>query len=369
MTNKEDLCYALALNDIPQIGSVQARLLIEYFGNFRSIFTSSKGILENIPGIGSIRAQNIRAYNDHDRIHQEIDRLSKANIEPILYTSPKYPYRLKHCDDAPVVLYYKGNADLNADKVIAIVGTRKPTEQGRQYVKTYLEALASTSPLVLSGLAYGIDYQAHRIAIDVGLNTIGVLANGLHTIYPGIHTDLAREMVYQGGLLTEFTLGTKPDKQNFPKRNRLVAGMCDALLVVETDSKGGSMITAEIAASYNRDIFAIPGRITDTTSKGCNELIRENKARLTLSPQDLMEYMNWEGNPTPKPSSATMLFEARSEEEQKLIQCLQEHGTMHIDRLMVIAGLNPKQFHQAILTLELEGLCKRFSGNHFSLLS
>lgn len=369
MTNKEELVYAMALEQIPQIGTIQAKVLLDYFGDFSSIFSSTKGILENISGIGSIRAKNILDYKNFDQILKQVEQLQRSTIEAIIFSSPQYPSRLKHCDDAPTILYYKGNQSFNADKVIAIVGTRKPTEQGRQYVRNYLEALIPHQPIVVSGLAYGIDYQAHRVALDLGLPTIGVLANGLHTIYPGIHTDLAREMIHKGGLLTEFPLGTKPDKQNFPKRNRLVAGMCDALLVIETDRKGGSMITAEIAASYNRDIFALPGRITDTQSRGCNELIRENKARLTLSPQDLIEYMNWESHAPKLLAPAPVLFAHRTEEEMKLIKCLQEFGTMHVDRFMVIAGLSPKQFHQAILTLELDGICKRFSGNHFSLIS
>ncbi|MFZ9300564.1 MAG: DNA-processing protein DprA [Chitinophagaceae bacterium] len=369
MTNEEELVHALALQQIPQIGPVQARILIEHFHYFSSIFSSSKGVLENIPGIGSIRAKNILGFNDFSSIHEQISSLKKWQIEPLIYTSPHYPYRLKHCDDAPIVLYFRGNTDLNHNRIIAIVGTRKPTEQGRQLVKSFLQEMISISPLVVSGLAYGIDYQVHRVAVDLGLPTIGVMANGLHTIYPGIHSDLAREMIGNGGLLTEFTLGTKPDKQNFPKRNRLVAGMSDAVLVMETDSKGGSMITAEIAVSYNRDVFAVPGRVNDIQSRGCHDLIRENKARLTVSAHDILAYMNWKQDVKPEPVQAPLLFAERSDAESTLIRSLQEYGTMHIDRLMVISGLPPRDFHQAILNLELEGICKRFSGSHFTLLS
>ncbi len=184
MTNKEELVHALALQQIPQIGPVQARILIEHFHHFSSIFSSSKGVLENIPGIGSIRAKNILGFNDFSSIHEQISSLKKWQIEPLIYTSPHYPYRLKHCDDAPIVLYFRGNTDLNHNRIIAIVGTRKPTEQGRQLVKSFLQEMISISPLVVSGLAYGIDYQVHRVAVDLGLPTIGVMANGLHTIYP-----------------------------------------------------------------------------------------------------------------------------------------------------------------------------------------
>lgn len=368
MTDQDELLYALALNQIPQIGPVQAKLLIEFFGNFSSIFSSSKTILENIPGIGTIRAKNILAFSNFSDIKEQIKLHKKYSVNTLLYTSPLYPYRLKHCDDAPIVLYYRGNISLNKEKIISIVGTRKPTEQGRQLVRTILEEMKHVSPIVLSGLAYGIDYQAHKTAVDLGLSTIGVLANGLHTIYPGVHTSLAREMMQQGGLITEFNIGIKPDRQNFPKRNRLVAGMCDAILVVETDRKGGSMITAEIAASYNRDIFAVPGRVSDSQSRGCNELIKDNKARLTVSAQDILDYMNWQSEASLSLNVTPSLFIERTKTEQNLIKCLQEFGTMHIDRLMVVSGSNPKEFHQAMLNLELEGLCKRFSGNHFSLL-
>lgn len=364
----EELKHALALIRISQIGPIQARILIEHFGNFSSIFQCSKGVLENIPGIGSVRAHNIRSFNNWHSVKEEIKQLESMKIDVLLYTSPNYPYRLKHCDDAPTVLFFKGQANLNNEKIIAIIGTRKPTEQGRQLTVKYLQELSHISPLILSGLAYGIDYQAHRSALDLHLPTVGVLANGLQTVYPGIHTAIAKEMIQYGGILTEFPLGTKPDKQNFPKRNRLVAGMCDALLVIETDHKGGSMITAEIAASYNRDIFAIPGRIGDIQSRGCNELIMHNKARLTLSPTDLLAYMNWQDEIKTVALPTPSLFKERTEPELKLLNCLQEYGTMHVDRLMVIAGITPKEFHSAILTLELEGICKRFAGNHFSLL-
>lgn len=369
MIDIEELKHALALNQIPQIGPVQARILIEHFGNFSSIFQCSKGVLESIPGIGCVRAQNIRSFNKWDAVKEEIKQIDSMKIDVILYTSPNYPYRLKHCDDAPPVLFFKGRANLNNEKIIAIIGTRKPTEQGRQLTEKYLQELSHISPLIVSGLAYGIDYQAHRSALDLNLPTVGVLANGLHTVYPGIHTAMAKEMIQCGGLLTEFPLGTKPDKQNFPKRNRLVAGMCDALLVIETDYKGGSMITAEIAASYNRDIFAIPGRVGDIQSRGCNELIMHNKARLTLSPTDLLAYMNWQDElkTTSRPNPS--LFKERTDPELKLLKCLQEYGTMHVDRLMIIAGISPKEFHSAILNLELEGICKRYAGNHFSLMT
>jgi DNA processing protein len=219
--------------------------------------------------------------------------------------------------------------------------------------------------LVISGLAYGIDQFAHRAALDNGLKTIGVLANGLDTIYPASHTSLARDMVQRGGLLTEFISGTKPDKQNFPRRNRIVAGLCDALWVVETDVKGGSMITADIAAGYNREVFASPGRTMDRKSAGCNLMVRENKARVTLEPSDIPEFLNWE--PASTAVKQAQLFVQLGEDEQKIITLLHNRGSLRIDDLLQASGLSRSACHSALLTLELEGLLMRSPGNMLSL--
>lgn len=368
MTDDEEIIHALALSRIPQIGPVQARMLAEHIGSYARVFRTPPKLLEEIPGIGRVRALNIRNFTDFKSCEETVSETRKAGIQILPFTSENFPGKLKNCDDPPLLLFAKGRMNLNPDRVLAVVGTRKPTEQGRQLVDMYLKEIQNAQPLILSGLAYGIDYQAHRTALNLGLPTVAVLANGLHTIYPGLHAGLAREMMENGGVLTEFPWGTKPDKQNFPRRNRIVAGMCDALLVVETDVKGGSMITAEIALSYNRDIFAIPGRLNDSQSRGCNVLIRDNKARLTLSPDDLMEYMNWKDIPVKKPPFAPSLFEKQSDDERIILKQLKEHGTMQIDRLMVLSGLPPHRFHTAILQLELQNLCKRLSGNQFTSL-
>lgn len=368
MMNEEEIICAAALTTIPQIGPVQAKILADHFGGYSRIFTATKGMLERIPGIGSVRAANIGRVGNFREIKNKLDQLRQANGIALLYTSPEYPQRLKHCDDAPPILYFKGNTNLNQSRTLAVVGTRKPSEHGLWMVQLYLEALRPYAPLIISGLAYGIDHKAHQVALQQGLATIGVMANGLHTVYPGVHASLARDMLGKGGLLTEFPWGTKPDKQNFPRRNRIVAGMCDALLVVETDAKGGSMITAELALGYNRDIFALPGRITDKQSRGCNELILENKARMTVTPDDLIRYMNWNELPSGQTATAPTLFNDRNEAEQQLISLLRQFGTLQIDKLTLLSGLPRHQFHSALLNLELDGLCKRSSGNLFTLL-
>jgi DNA processing protein len=361
----EELLYAIALSLVPQVGAVQGRVLLETLGSARAIFKTPISTLEKIPGIGRIRAGNIRSFSGFERAESELRFIEKFNVQPLVFNMPGYPRRLLHCEDPPFILFYKGNANLDEQKVISIVGTRKPSEYGQSLVRRYMDEWKNEGILVISGLAYGIDQFAHRAALDNGLKTIGVLANGLDTIYPASHTSLARDMVQRGGLLTEFISGTKPDKQNFPRRNRIVAGLCDALWVVETDVKGGSMITADIAAGYNREVFASPGRTMDRKSAGCNLMVRENKARVTLEPSDIPEFLNWE--PASTAVKQAQLFVQLGEDEQKIITLLHNRGSLRIDDLLQASGLSRSACHSALLTLELEGLLMRSPGNMLSL--
>lgn len=364
MKDPDELLYFIALTQVPQIGSVHARILLENFGTAGEIFRAKRSLLEKIEGIGSIRAKNISNFKDLRKAEKELVFIEKYRISPLMFHQDEYPKRLKQCADPPVILFYRGNADLNAEKIISIVGTRKQTEYGRYLVEQYLEAWKNQGILIISGLAYGIDQIAHKNSLRFGLPTVGVLANGLDTIYPSSNTLLAREMISNGGLITEFLSGTKPDKQNFPRRNRIVAGMCDALLVVETDIKGGSMITAEIAGGYNREIFAIPGRVHDRKSAGCNSLIRDNKARLSASPEDLIEFMNWDIAPR---MAQQYIFPELGKDASVLLRLLQEQGAVHVDRLHSISGLMRSSFHSALLNLELEGIIEQIPGKYYIL--
>jgi DNA processing protein len=264
---------------VPNVGAIQSKVLLEHFCSPENIFSASTRDLENVPGIGTIRARSIRSFRDFSIAEKEIRFMEKFMIRPILYNDDEYPKRLKHCDDPPTLLFYRGNADLNVAKVLSIVGTRQETDYGKQVLAEIMSGLRGTEILVLSGLAYGIDAIAHKMAMKNDLATVGVLAHGLDRLYPSQNNSLAREMLQHGGLVTDFMSGSKPDKQNFPKRNRIVAGMADALLVVESGITGGSMITVNMAAGYNREVFAVPGRIHDHKSEGCNLLIMDNKAR------------------------------------------------------------------------------------------
>jgi DNA processing protein len=364
MRDPEELLYFIALTLVPQIGSVHSRILLEHYGTASGIFRSKTSLLEKIPGIGSVRARNICRFKDLKRAEKEIGFIEKYRIQPLLFFEDEYPQRLKQCADPPIILFHKGNADLNAKKIVSIVGTRKQTEYGKFLVEHYLEAWKKLDLLIVSGLAYGIDQIAHRNALRHGLSTVGVLANGLDIIYPSSHSSLAREMILHGGLITEFLSGTQPDKQNFPRRNRIVAGMCDAVLVVETDTKGGSMITADMAAGYNREIFAIPGRVNDRKSAGCNSLIRDSKARLSIDPQDIIEFMNWD---LEKKARQQYILPELNEDASALYRLLQTHGAIHIDQFYSKSGLKRSSFHTALLDLELEGIVEQLPGSHYTL--
>jgi DNA processing protein len=290
-----ELHYKLALALVPQIGDVHARILVSHFEDAQSIFSAPKEKLEKLEGIGSVRARAIKEFRDFEKVEKELAFMEQSGVRPIFLSDPGYPRRLQQCFDAPAILFYKGSADLNASRMVAVVGTRSQTEYGRQFTLSLIEELASEEIVVVSGLAFGIDATAHRAALDNGLATIGVVGHGLDKVYPYEHRGLAKEIVQQnGGMLTEFFSGTTPERHHFPLRNRIVAGLCDATIVVETHSRGGSMITAKLADSYNRDVFAVPGRTTDVKSSGCNLLIRRNIAQMITCAGDLKEIMGWE---------------------------------------------------------------------------
>lgn len=357
---REELFYSIALTLVPQIGAVQGRVLVETMGSAAAVFKSRKQSLEKIAGIGPVRAGNIKNFDGLNRVERELIFLEKFRIRPLLFHQPGYPNRLKHCEDPPLVLFYRGNADLEHQRIVSIVGTRRPTEHGKHCITQYLEAWTGTEILVVSGLAYGIDHTAHKAALKNGLKTVAVMANGMDIVYPAAHKGLARDMTRHGGLLTEFISGTQPDKQNFPRRNRIVAGLCDALLVVETDVKGGSMITAELASGYNREVFALPGRINDDRSAGCNFLIRENRARLSLDPDDLLRFMNWDP-PASRPRQQE-LFADLGEDERAIVKAL-AMANLDIEQARAIAELPWPRFHTALLNLEINGTVRRLPGN------
>jgi DNA processing protein len=362
-----DLLYQIALTTVPNIGAVQAKILIEHFGNAQAIFQAKKKDLEAIEGLGSVRAKSIKDFSGFTMAEDELTFIERHKIQPLFITDIIYPQRLLHCYDAPTLLYYRGNADLNNQRIISIIGTRNNTEYGRQLTEQLVADLKSLNIIIVSGLAYGIDAIAHKAAVQNNMSTVGVLAHGMDKIYPSQHKSLAKQMLLNGGLLTEFRKETLPDKHNFPKRNRIVAGMSDATVVIETAEKGGSIITAELANGYNKDVFAFPGKTTDTKSAGCNSLIKNNKAILLTNAKQLVEVLGWEQKkPTAKPQK--QLFITLTAEEKILVDILKAKDAVHIDELYLKSGLTSSSVAASMLSLEFENIITSLPGKMYKLL-
>jgi DNA processing protein len=362
-----DLLYQIALTLVPNIGDVHAKSLVNIYGDAHSIFKAKKKDLENIEGIGSVRANSIKAFTDFTSSEEEISFIEKYKITPLFITDKNYPKRLLNCYDSPVLLFYRGNADLNTSKIISIVGTRNNSDYGKSICEKLIEDLSGENVLVISGLAFGIDTIAHKAALKNNLQTVGVLAHGLDRIYPTQNKSLAKQMVEHGGLLTEFLSHSNPDKQNFPKRNRIVAGMSDAVIVIETGKKGGSLITAELGNNYNKDVFAIPGRIGDTKSEGCNYLIKNNKAALINGADDLLEMMNWT-DAKPKVKKQRELFIELSPDEKIVVDILNLQENIHIDELYFKSGLSSSATAAALLMLEMQGVVASMPGKIYKII-
>ena len=365
MTN--DLLYQISLTLVPNIGDIHAKALINRYGNAESIFKAKKSELESQEGIGIVRANNIKAFTDFDRSEEEIKFIKQYKITPLFINDKDYPQRLLNCYDSPSLLYYRGNANLNSSHIVSIVGTRNNTDYGKIACEKLVEDLQNSNILVVSGLAFGIDSIAHKSALKSNLQTVGVMAHGLDRIYPAQNKNLAKQMVDQGGLLTEFMSQTIPDRQNFPKRNRIVAGMCDALIVVESTKKGGSLITSELANGYNKDVFAIPGRISDSKSDGCNYLIKNNKASLITCTNDLLELMNWNQSKKVNPKKQRELFIELTADERVVIDILQNVDSIQIDQLYFQSGLSSSALAAALLMLEMQGLVISLPGKLYKI--
>lgn len=366
MTN--DLLYQLALTEVPNVGWVQAKILAQHFGEAKKIFNAHQFVLEKIEGIGEVRARSIKQFNDFSKAEEEIKFIEKFGIKPLFICDRDYPQRLLHCYDSPTLLFYKGTAHLNASKILAIVGTRRHTDYSKKITDDFIEQLSAQNILIVSGMAYGVDASAHKAAVKNSLATVGVLAHGLDQIYPPDHSGLARDILkHGGGLLSEFRSSTSPDKHNFPTRNRVVAGMTDATVVIESGIKGGSMVTAELANGYNRDVFAFPGRITDSKSAGCNHLIKSNKAMLLTDAQQLLEMMGWEAKSKKEKKSQREIFIELSKEEKIIVDILNEKETVHIDEINLRSGLSTSAIAAAILNLELQNVVNGLPGKMYKL--
>jgi DNA processing protein len=365
----DDLLYNIAITELQGIGDVTAKKLIAYCGSSKAIFEEKKVVLEKIPGIGSINANKINQSKTEalSIAEEEITFIEKNKIQPLFYLDKAYSKRLFNCEDGPVMMYNKGDIDLNNPKVISIVGTRKATEYGQEFCNKIVEQLTSHNPLIISGLAYGIDLYAHKAAMKNKLQTAAVLAHGLDRIYPSLHRSVAKEMLNNGGLISDYKSGTNPDRENFPKRNRIVAGLSDLTIVIESSKKGGSLITAYLANDYNRDVFALPGRLNDKQSEGCNNLIKNNKAVLIQSVKDIEYIMGWEANSKTKPQQQQLFIELTNE-EKTLTSFLSQQEKTPIDQLALNAKMPMSKTTSLLLNLEFNGVVKSLPGKMYKLI-
>ena len=368
MDSSEDIVYKIAISLIPGIGSVTARNLIAYVGSVEGVFREKEKNLRKIPGIGEINAQRVANQDVMDQAKREVDFIQKNQIRPYFYLDNDYPNRLKGCTDAPIILYSKGNADLNESRIISIVGSRNATNYGREVCDELIRNFAEKSYriIVVSGLAYGIDVQAHKSCLKYNVPTVGVLAHGLDTVYPSLHASIATKMLENGGLLSDFPSETRIDRQNFLRRNRIIAGLADATIIVESAEKGGALVTADIANSYNRDVFAFPGRSTDVYSRGCNKLIKLNEAVLIESCSDIEKAMNWDVKVPVKKPVQTSLFAELTSEEQKLVDLL-KGGDRFIDEMTIETQLPMSKVSALLLGLEFKGLVVSLPGKMYRL--
>ena len=360
-----EITYQIALTLIPGIGDISGKRFVSYCGSAEAIFKENRKSLEKITGIREVTIDALCRPKDLlKRAEQEMEFIVKNGIKPLFYQDPDYPRRLLQCDDGPMMLYYKGNANLNAERVVAIVGTRNITDYGKENCTRLVNDLVDEQVMVISGLAYGVDTIAHRTALKHGVPTVGVLGNGLQQVYPAANKKLAAEMLANGGLLTECMSGTQPDRENFPRRNRIIAGMSDAVIVIESALKGGSLITADLANSYNRDVFAYPGRVMDLYSQGCNYLIRTNRAHLMEGVDNLRYVMRWERDRTQE-ERQTSIFREFSDEEKRIMECFGSQNVVSLDDLIVKTDLPTTKLAGLLLNLEFDGIVMALPGKRY----
>lgn len=364
----EALIHRIALSMLKGIGPVNARNLVAYCGGVDPIFTDRKlkNTLEKVPGIGPKLIASITDKKVMPAAERELEYVRKHKLRMLFYLDGDYPKRLKQCEDAPVILFVKGEVDLDAGRMVSIVGTRTPTEPGKRLCVELVEGLKEVNATIVSGLAYGIDIVAHRTALKNDLPTIGCVAHGLDKLYPGDHASTAKEMVKHGALVSELPSGSPFAPGNFPARNRVIAGLSDCTIVVESASKGGSLISADIASSYDREVFAFPGRPTDPKSEGCNKLIQQNKAALISDAKDVIALMEWSPKKKKAPVQAA-LFTDLMPDEQALVDIIKTRGKVHIDELCAQSRWAQGKVAGLLLNMEFSGVVRALPGKLYEL--
>lgn len=368
MNDHADWLYKIALSNIPGVGGVIARNLVSYCGGAEAVFKCKKQKLLKVPGVGEQIATNVTNAEVLRIAERELQAVERENIRCIFYLDDIYPERLRPYAQSPIVLYARGEMNLNPVRSVAIVGTRKPTPYGKAKCEQIIEDLSPYAPLILSGLAYGVDITAHRAALRHALPTVGVMGSGFGNIYPRTHSSVAKSMMDNGGLLTEFGFDTGPDRENFPARNRIVAGLADAIVVIESARSGGSMITAAFADAYHKDVLALPGRAGDPLSEGCNYLIKTHKAHMIESGQDLAELLRWADADPVKPIQR-QLFTDLSDHEQLVLGLFVHDREIDIDSLAMAAKLQLSELASVLLSLEFKGAVRSLPGKRYLIVS
>ncbi len=356
--------YQLGLHLTPGLGGVLIRHLLAKFGDAQKVFEANFKTLTRVTGIGEAIARTILLKQGLKEAETELVKLEKEKAGVVFYTDATFPQRLKSLYDAPVLLYTKGNIDFNTGRFISLVGTRKATDYGRNVTEQIVEGLANHNITVVSGLAYGIDIAAHRASLRSRIPTIGVMATGIDIVYPDSHSKTAAEMETNGGIVTEYCWGTKPDSMRFPARNRIIAGLSDAVIVVESAKRGGGLLTAEFANNYNRDVFAVPGNLSNPYSIGPNNLISTNKAQIFTGVDNLLDSLNWLSD---KPSFTMAIPEHFTQEESQIVALLRQKGEMHIDNLTWESRVSAGKLATLLLNLELQGYVRVLPGKRYAL--
>lgn len=358
--------YEIAVGLIPGVGNLITKQLVGFCGSAEDIFKMSKSKLLKIPNVGEVVAQQILDANVIDLAEKELLKAEKEGVEILFFTNPNYPQRLKRFADAPALLYHKGTENLNHGRTIGIVGTRNATEYGKEMTDQICKDLVQYNPQIISGLAYGIDIAAHKSALKYGLKTIGVMASGIDIIYPAVHKSTAIEMQKNGAIITENKFGTIPDAPRFPARNRIIAGISDLLVVVEAAEKGGALITAEIANDYGIDVYAVPGKVNDKFSGGCNKLIAQSKASIFTSVSELVEFLGW--NLKGEKKAKKQIIEPTLEGDEKIVyNLLVQNASLQIDDLAWQSQINLNKLSSVILNLEFAGIIKLLPGKKYAI--
>ncbi|RED24904.1 DNA processing protein [Flavobacterium cutihirudinis] len=363
----QDLFYLLALLKVDGVGDIMAKKLLSHFGNAESILKAKANQIAGIDGVGSVLLKNLKDKTIFEKANKELEFIKSDGIKTSFFQEEDYPDRLKHCIDAPVLIFSTGNIDLQNRKIISIVGTRQITSYGTEFCKKLIEDLVPLDPVIVSGFAYGVDIVAHQLAMENNLQTIGVLAHGLNQIYPRTHKKYMAKMEVNGGFMTEFWSSSNPDKEKFVRRNRIVAGMSEATIVIESADKGGSLITANLANDYNRDVFAVPGRVTDKYSQGCNNLIKTQKANVLTSAADLVYILNWDVENRVKTVQKQLFVELESD-EQKIYDYLLKNGKQLLDIIALECDFPIFRISGILLNMELKGVIRPLPGKLFEAI-